>query len=164
MPTSVPSSRLSRRRGAGLLAWMLVFILGCMGCCCGGLPLFGIWPSLDPSPVEAALEGQPLVVDHACRADVSCAAVVDVEAELLPLSYGLLSGELVVLVDVQARCLEREEDDRAAAVVCMGVVAAVYEAGESGWELRYVTESTAGMESSGLPYTGGGGGGGDWDD
>lgn len=161
MPPALGSRRL--RRG-GLFAWVLVVLLGCMGCCCGGVPLFGLWPRLDPAPVEAALLGQPLVVDHTCRAEVACTEVEAIQVDLLPMSWSPFSGELTVLVDVEATCREvrRGPDDLAEVVACAGLVTAVYQAAEEGWRLLRVTESTAGLPSSGQPYEGGGGG--DWDD
>jgi hypothetical protein len=142
---------------------LLVFVLGCMGCCCGGLPLFGLWPSLDPAPVEAALRRQPLVVDHTCAPDVVCTRVESIEVTLLPMSYSLTSGQITALVDVQATCSQAERRNAARnAARCAGVVAAVYESAGEGWELAFVTESTAGSPPSGQPYEGGGGGDG-WD-
>lgn len=158
-----PSRRL--RRG-GLLVWLLLVILGCMGCCCGGVPLFGLWPRLDAAPVQAALLGQPLIVDHTCRPTEVCAEVLSVDATVYPLSYSLFSGEVQTLVEVEATCREPvTTEGRGRTLACAGVVAAVFAAAEGageGFELRYVTENTFGAESSGLPYEGGGGG--DWDD
>lgn len=155
---------LRRLRRGGLFAWILVVMLGCMGCCCGGVPLFGLWPRLDPAPVEAALRGQPLVVDHTCRAEFVCAQVETAQVDLLPMSWSPFTGEITVLVDLEATCRagERGEQDLGEVAACAGLVAAVFVAADEGWELVRVTEYTSGMESSGEPYEGGGGG--DWDD
>lgn len=135
---------------------MLLLILGCMGCCCGGVPLFGLWPRLDDGPVEAALRGQPLVVDHACSPDVVCDAVLDVDATVYPLSYSLISGQISTLVEVEATCAvpTRQQGSRLRTVACAGTLGAVYEAADDGWALSYVTESTAGTRPSGQGYDG----------
>ncbi|MCB9779484.1 MAG: hypothetical protein H6742_13055 [Alphaproteobacteria bacterium] len=155
-----------RRRGRGLLLTMSVIFLSCAGCCCGGIPLFGLGPDLDPMEVEWALMDAPFVVDHTCSYAASCDEVDDVEVDLVPVSYHPLTGKLVVVADIRATCKGSLDYTRrpGRTFACVGLVAAVFVAADGAWELRYVTESPYGDLPSGepdvhewSPSTGGGG-------
>ncbi|MDP2305403.1 MAG: hypothetical protein Q8P18_05205 [Pseudomonadota bacterium] len=132
-----------------------IFFFSCASCCCLRIPTFGLWPELDEAEIEAEVRAHPLMVDHLCVPDETCAVVEDATITVYPLAWGPIFGEVTALVEVEATCHPSTDlADRAAPVVCAGVLLAAYDTVEGGPPvLRHVTEDTFfGNESSGLSY------------
>ncbi|MDP2313192.1 MAG: hypothetical protein Q8P41_09830 [Pseudomonadota bacterium] len=148
---------------------LLLFSRG--SCCCLRIPTFGLWPDLDEAEIEAAVRAAPIVVDHVCEPEQTCAVVEDAAIEVYPLAWGPIFGEVTVLVQVDATC--RESDDptqRARPIACAGLLLASYQTAEDGGPpvFQHITEEMVfGNEPSGMTYEewsdSVGSGGGDWD-
>lgn len=152
------------RGSCGLVASIVLF--GCVGCCCGRLPTFGLGPEVDEAELAARVRAEPLVIDHICRAGEDCVAVEDAEVRVWPASWSPFDGEVVAVLEVEATCTPRE--GLTEPLLCAGTLAAVWHVADDGTRtLAYVTEDTllAG-EPSGLTYEAWlatSGEGGDWD-
>lgn len=134
-------------------------LASCCGCCLLRVPTFGFGPALSPEEearLRAALLAAPAEVTRLCRPDLTCEVVEDATFEVVPVGWDWVSGETVVLVEVEARCTASTDPlQRAEPFLCAGVLGAAVAPGAA-----WVTFDTIlPTDPSYVPS----GGGGDWD-
>lgn len=112
--------------------------------CCGRVPVFGLW-----GPEAAALDTQNWLedrnnptarytIDWLCPSELRCVGLRDARYEAVPLNWGLLDGELRVLVSITGFAVLAGGGVHA----IEGDVLAIYVDSPGGWKLKYVTSST----------------------
>ncbi len=149
------------------LGFFTILLLSCTNCCCARIPTFGLWPEVDEAELAARIRESPIVVDHLCERGEECVVVEGAKVEVYPLAWGPIFGDVTVLLQVEATCLQSEElRERAKPIVCAGMLMAAYESAEGRPKLQHVTEDPIfGTPPSGLTYeqSTSQSGGGDWD-